>query len=51
MNLDQKNESDLRPTKSPHPNREMVALWSFVVVSFAALFIAGYFIWAKCHGK
>jgi hypothetical protein len=29
----------------------MLVLWSFVVVCFAALFVAGYVIWAKCHGR
>jgi hypothetical protein len=29
----------------------MVVVWSFVVVSFAALFVASYVIWAKCHGR
>jgi len=43
--------SDPRPNKPNHPNWEMFALWSFVAVCFAALFVAGYIIWAKCHGK
>lgn len=30
---------------------EMVALWIFVFFSFAALFFAGYVIWAKCNGS
>jgi len=38
------------PNTSIRPNWEMVALWSFVVVSFAALFSCGLIIWAKCHG-
>ena len=27
---------------------EMLALWIFVVFSFAALVLAGYLVWAKC---
>jgi hypothetical protein len=37
--------------KSSHLNWEMFALWSFVVVSLAAFFAAGYIIWIKCHGS
>jgi hypothetical protein len=51
MKLDRKNQSDPRPSNSNHLNWEMFAIWSFVVVSFAALFIAGYVIWVKCHGE
>ena len=39
-----------RSNKSSRLNWEMLALWSFVAVSFAALFAAGYVIWAKCDG-
>ena len=31
-------------------NASNVAIWCVVVVSFAALFVAGYIIWAKCNG-
>lgn len=37
--------------KSSRLNWEMLALWSFVAVSFAALFFAGYVIWVKCPGR
>jgi len=37
--------------KSSHLNWQMFAIWSFVVVCFAALFFAGYVIWAKCNGR
>ena len=30
---------------------EMFALWSFVIFNFVALFIAGYVIWGKYHGR
>jgi hypothetical protein len=40
-----------RSNKSKHLNWEMPAIWSFVAVSFAAFFVAGYVIWAKCHGQ
>jgi hypothetical protein len=40
-----------RSNKSSHLNWEMLALWSFVAVSFAALFAAGYIIWTKCNGR
>jgi hypothetical protein len=45
--------SDSAPllNRSIHRNWEMFVIWSFVVVSFAALFVAGYVIWAKCHGR
>jgi hypothetical protein len=42
--------SDPRPNQSNHLNWEMFALWSFVAFSIAALFVAGYVIWAKCRG-
>jgi hypothetical protein len=38
-----------RSNKSNHLNWEMLTIWSFVVFSFAALFFAGYVIWAKCQ--
>ena len=41
----------LRSNKSPHLNWEVLAIWGFVVISFTALFVAGYVIWAKCHGR
>ena len=37
--------------KSSHLNWEMLAFWSFVALSFAALFAAGYIIWTKCNGR
>jgi len=37
--------------KSSHLNWQLLALWSFVAVSFAALFAAGYIVWAKCNGR
>ena len=40
-----------RPNKSPRLNWEMLAIWSFVAISFTALFFAAYVIWAKCHGR
>jgi hypothetical protein len=47
--IERESESDPRPNKSPHLNWEMLVIWSFVVFSFAALFFAGYVIWAKCQ--
>jgi hypothetical protein len=41
----------VKPSKSNFPNWQMFALWIFVVTSFAALFFAGYIIWAKCNGR
>ena len=35
-------------TSSDRLNWEMLAIWMFVVFSFAALVFAGYVIWAKC---
>ena len=49
--IERDSESAPRRNKSNHLNWEMLALWSFVAVSFAALFFAGYIIWAKCNGK
>jgi hypothetical protein len=43
-------ESALHPNGLSHLDWERLAIWSFVVVNFAALFVAGYVIWAKCHG-
>ena len=40
-----------RSNKSSRLNWEMLALWSFVAVSFAVFFVAGYVIWAKCNGQ
>lgn len=40
-----------RSNKSSHPNRNLLAIWSFVAISFTALFVAGYVIWAKCHRR
>jgi hypothetical protein len=37
--------------KSSHLNWATLAIWSFVAVSFAALFAAGYMIWTKCSGR
>jgi len=39
-----------RSNKSSHMNWEMFAIWSFMVVSFAAFFYVVYMIWARCHG-
>ena len=36
--------------KSSHLNWEILAISSLVVISFTALFLAAYGIWAKCHG-
>ena len=33
--------------KSSHLNWEMLAIWSFVVVSFTVFFFAVFVIWAK----
>ena len=49
--IEPESKSDPRRNKSNHLNWEMLALWSFVAVSLAALFVAGYVIWAKCNGK
>jgi len=51
MSLNRRSESDARPNNANHQNWERFAIWSLVVVSFAALFVAGYVLWAKCHGK
>ncbi len=39
-----------RANKSAHLNWEMLAIWIYLGVSFAAFFVASYIIWAKCHG-
>ncbi len=51
MNLDRKSDSKPRPAKSSHLNWELFSLWSSVVFTIAAFFVAGYLIWAKCHGR
>lgn len=43
-------EAEPRTAKADRLDLEMVALWIFVFVSFAALFLAGSLIWAKCNG-
>jgi len=37
-------------TQAGHVNWGMVAVWSFVFLSFAALLLAGCITWAKCRG-
>jgi len=49
MNVDRKSDSNQRPNKPNRSSWEMFALWSFVIFCFAALLVAGYAIWAKCH--
>ena len=51
MNPERKSENDSRRYKFNPLNWQMFALWVFVVASFAALFVAGYVIWVKCHGQ
>jgi len=51
MNREEQSGRDSQPNKTNHPNWELFAIGSVVAVSFAALFIAGYVIWAKCHGQ
>jgi hypothetical protein len=48
---ERESKSDPRPNKSPQLNWKMLMVWSFVAVSFAALFFAAYVIWAKCRGS
>lgn len=38
-----------RSSKSAPLDWAMLAIWGCVVLSFAAFFLAGYIIWAKCH--
>lgn len=45
------SESDPCPDKSNHLNWEMIAFWSFVIFTFAAVIFAFYVIWTKCNGK
>lgn len=47
-----KPNTTVRPLRSQYRRADwqMVALWAFVAVSFAALAFAGYMIWAKCRG-
>jgi len=37
-------------SKPGHVDWGMVFIWSFVFLSFAAVFLAGCSIWIKCHG-
>ena len=37
--------------KRPCLDWQMVALWIFIAVSFAALACTGYLIWAKCRSE
>ena len=38
-------------TKARRENLELFAIWSYVALSFAALFFSLYVIWAKCQGN
>ena len=40
-----------RPNASHRLNWDLLAIWSFVAFSFAALCFAAYVIWAKCRGS
>ena len=42
---------DTASSKLGHVDWGMVAIWSFIFLSFAAFFIAGGVIWIKCHGN
>jgi hypothetical protein len=39
------------PSGSRHPDWTMVAIWTFVAFSFAAFFLCGFILWAKCRGE
>ena len=41
----------LRPDRSTHLNWEILAIWSFVVFSFAALLFCVCVIYAKCQAN
>jgi len=49
--IERDSESAPPPKESSHLNLEMLGMWSFVVFSFTALFVAGCVIWAKCRGN
>jgi hypothetical protein len=51
MNLNRESESDPRLNKSDHLNWEMIVIWSFVALSFAAFALSSYIIWTKCLGN
>jgi len=38
-------------TKASRVDWETIAIWTFVVFSFAVQSCAGYVLWAKCHGN
>jgi hypothetical protein len=46
----QETDDEPMPGKSSRVDWQMVALWVFVTVSFAALAATVYLIWAKCRG-
>jgi hypothetical protein len=43
--------SDPHPDKSNHLSWEVLAIWGFVIFTFAGLIFAFYVIWAKCNGR
>lgn len=49
--IQRERASDPRLNQSNRLDWEMFALLSFVALSFAGLFIAGYIIWAKCQDQ
>ena len=48
--IERDSESAPRPNRSSHLNWELLAIWGFVVFSFAALPFCLYLILAKCFG-
>jgi len=51
MNLNPKSVNDPHSIKSNDLNREMFAMWGFVIFTFAGLIFALCVIWAKCNGN
>jgi hypothetical protein len=47
--IEHEGENAPRHTESSHLNWEMLAIWSLVVFSFAALFFCLWTISSKCH--
>jgi hypothetical protein len=50
LQIEEECETDSQTRGSSRLDWEMIAIWSFVLFNFAALFFAMHVIWTKCHG-
>jgi hypothetical protein len=48
--IERTSECPALPNTSMQEKTEMLAIWGFVVFSFAAFFLCGFILWLKCSG-